>query len=74
MLRYGTVNASNEAVSRWLKVLVAAYALCFALALIAFVVLLFIVGHFAAEKVWSPVVLVPLFLICLPIAHRYMKE
>jgi hypothetical protein len=58
---------------RWLRVLVAAYAISFALALVTFVVLLFAMGHAVAEVVWTPVVLIPLFLVGLPIALKYLK-
>ena len=62
-----------SAIRRWGKILFAAYAICFAATLLVFLLTLFLAGPEMAEKVWGPLVMVPLFGIAIPFAAKYLK-
>jgi hypothetical protein len=60
-------------VARWLKVLIGSYAIAFSVALTLFVFALFIFGHERAMMIWDWRVLLPLWVIGLPICARYLR-
>lgn len=59
--------------ARWIKVIVAAHAITFSLALVAFLVVLFSAGPDAAEKVWKSPLLLLVLLVALIMAARRLK-